>query len=68
MLVSSCVFVIAASAFAVGFFTRYREANLAEWHSIVFMVVLISLGVIAFFVIVAHEQCEEPQKYKASVL
>ncbi|XP_022666620.1 cationic amino acid transporter 4-like isoform X1 [Varroa destructor] len=64
MLVSSCVFVIAASAFAVGFFTRYREANLAEWHSIVFMVVLISLGVIAFFVIVAHEQCEEPQKYK----
>lgn len=67
-VISCCVFVIALCTFVIGFYTKYNASHLEKWYSIILLVVFISIGVAAFFIILAHEQCEEPQKYKASYI
>ncbi|OQR77204.1 cationic amino acid transporter 4-like [Tropilaelaps mercedesae] len=63
-VVASCVCMITACTFKIGFFIKYNGENLGEWYSIILMTLLAAVVTIAFFVIVAHEQCEESQNYK----
>lgn len=63
-VIACCVSVITVCTFATGFLVKYNTDNLGQWPSIILLITFLLMGVLAFVVITAHEQCDEPQKYK----
>lgn len=66
-VISVCVSLIAICTFALGFFCKYNWDHLSEWYSIMVVICLGVTQVFSFLIIISHEQCQEPQKYKVSM-
>ena len=67
-VISVCVSVVAISTFILGFFCKYNLDNLGQTYSKIIIIVLCAAIFISFLLILAHEQCQEPQKYRVSIV
>ncbi|XP_028967617.1 cationic amino acid transporter 4 [Galendromus occidentalis] len=63
-VISVCVSLITICTFILGFFCKYNWDHINEWYSMMIVISLIVIMILSFLLIVSHEQCQEPQKYK----